>query len=233
MRIAVDLHIHSALSPCGHQDMTPNNIINMAHLKGLDAIGLTDHNSAENIQAVMDLGQKKGIIVVPGMEVQSREEVHMLCYFPSVEITLDFQEFVYSNLEGVNNPDFFGHQYVMDADDSIVRENDRLLIGSTGLSVERICTEVVNRGGKAVPAHVDRRSYSIISNLGFIPPGLPIDTIEVNGSKDIEQLLNEFPFLKGYRIIRSSDAHRLQDILEREWFIDVSQKCLGSIIEYL
>jgi PHP family Zn ribbon phosphoesterase len=233
MRIAVDLHIHSALSPCGHQDMTPNNIINMACLKGLDAIGLTDHNSAENLPAVMELGRRKGIIVVPGMEVQSREEVHILCYFPSIERIKEFQQIVYSNLEGINNPDFFGHQYVMDIDDRIICENNRLLIGSTGLSVERICSEAVSHGGKAVPAHVDRRAYSIISNLGFIPPGLPITTIEVSRSKEIEQLLSEFPYLKDYRAIRSSDAHRLQDILEREWYIDVDQRCVDSIIEYL
>ena len=101
----MDLHIHSALSPCGDNDMTPNNIINMARLKGLDAIAVTDHNSAENVQAVIKLGLGKGIVVVPGMEVQSREEVHLLCYFADLDHVLNFQQKIYKGIKG-NNPVF-------------------------------------------------------------------------------------------------------------------------------
>jgi hypothetical protein len=230
MKIAIDLHIHSALSPCADRDMTPNNIINMAYIKGLDAIAVTDHNSAENLPAVMKLGKERGIIVVPGMEVQSREEVHMLCYFPSLDQIMDFQQVVYDNLEGKNNPEYFGHQYIMDINDRVVEESDRLLIGSTGLSVEQIAKEVAVRGGKVVPAHVDRKAYSIISNLGFIPRGLGIRTVEVSNKKNREQLLIEFPFLEKYNIIRSSDAHCLQNIMERDFFIETETK---DVIKYL
>ncbi|HOO13429.1 MAG TPA: PHP domain-containing protein, partial [Bacillota bacterium] len=123
MNLTLDLHIHSALSPCGDNDMTPNNIVNMALLKGLDAIAVTDHNSAENVEAVMKLGFEKGIVVVPGMEVQSKEEVHLLCYFSDLDRALGFQQRVYDNLEGENNPDYFGDQLIMDEMDRVVGHN--------------------------------------------------------------------------------------------------------------
>lgn len=230
MKIAVDLHIHSALSPCGHKDMTPNNIVNMVWIKGLNAIAVTDHNSAENVEPVMKLGKEKGIVVIPGMEIQSREEVHLLCYFSELEAVLDFQELVYENLEGNNKPDFFGEQLVMDKEDSVLRINNRLLIGSTGLSISQICEETLKRGGKVVPAHVNKSAYSIISNLGFIPLDLGITTVEITRNADREQLLSRFPFLKKYKIIRSSDAHRLEDIMERESLIEADSLSALKII---
>ncbi|MBA1335140.1 MAG: hypothetical protein HPY66_0762 [Firmicutes bacterium] len=233
MRIAVDLHIHSALSPCGDSEMTPNNIVNMAYIKGLDVIAVTDHNSSENVGAVMKLGLEKGIIVIPGMEVQSREEVHLLCYFTGLDQTMDFQEVVYKNLDGINNPGFFGRQMIMDEHDRLVAENEKLLIGSTNLSVEQIINQVKERGGRVIPAHVDKRSYSIISNLGFIPPSLDIKTVEVSKAGDMEKLLREYGFLKRYHIVRSSDAHRLEDILEREFYIDAACMDVSGIVNSL
>lgn len=233
MRIAVDLHIHSVLSPCGDDEMTPNNIVNMAYIKGLDAIAVTDHNSCENVRAVMTLGLEKEIIVIPGMEVQSREEVHLLCYFADLDRAVDFQQVVYKNLDGINNPDFFGRQMIMDENDRLTAESEKLLIGSTNLSVEQIISQVKEREGRVVPAHVDRRSYSIISNLGFIPPGLDIKTIEVSKGGDVERLLREYGFLKKYSIIRSSDAHRLEDIQEREFYLDADRMDISGIVNSL
>ncbi len=233
MKIAVDLHIHSALSPCGHEDMTPNNIINMAWIKGLDAIAVTDHNSAGNVEPVMELGRDKGILVVPGMEVQSREEVHLLCYFPGISEVLDFQELIYDNLEGSNDPELFGEQLIMDREDRVTGTNSKLLIGSTGLTVSHICDETIRRGGRVVPAHVDRKAFSIISNLGFIPPGLGVATVEITKKAVLEELLIQFSFLSEYRIIRSSDAHSLEDIMEREFFIEVDQLEIINIVDSL
>ncbi|HZX46404.1 MAG TPA: PHP domain-containing protein [Clostridia bacterium] len=233
MDIALDLHIHSVLSPCGDSDMTPNNIVNMACLKGLDAIAVTDHNSAENVEAVMELGHKKGIVVLPGMEVQSREEVHFLCYFQDLEGVLGFQQRVYDHLVGENRPDFFGEQVVMDNKDRVKGYNDRLLIGSVELSVEQIVNMVTSLGGRVVPAHVDKKTYSIISNLGFIPPGLDIKSVEVSDPDNTAGLLRQYSQLKGYRIIHSSDAHRLGDILEREFFMEVREKSVPGILEQL
>ncbi len=233
MNIALDLHIHSALSPCGDNSMTPNNIINMANLKGLDAIAVTDHNSMENVPAVMKLGSKKGMIVIPGMEVQSREEVHLLCYFGSIEQALSFQHTVYRNLEGENNPGFFGEQLIMDEMDKVTGHNHGLLIGSVNLTVEQIVDLAGGMGGRVVPAHVDRKTYSIISNLGFIPPGLDIRSVEVSRPEDIYRLLRQHNRLKLYKIIHSSDAHRLEDILERKFFMEVEEKSISGILAQL
>lgn len=233
MNIALDLHIHSALSPCGDSDMTPNNIVNMARLKGLDAIAVTDHNSAENVEVVMKLGFEKGIVVLPGMEVQSREEVHLLCYFACLGRVLDFQERIYVHLEGKNRPDFFGEQVIMDEKDRITGHSDRLLIGSVGLSVERIVNMAIGLGGRVVPAHVDKKTYSIISNLGFIPPDLDIKSVEVSRPGNTAGLLRQHSQLKGYSIIHSSDAHRLEDMLEREFFMEVKEKSVLGILEQL
>lgn len=231
MKFAADLHIHSALSPCGHRDMTPNNIVNMAWIKGLDVIAITDHNSAENVKPVISLAKKRGIVVIPGMEVQSREEVHLLCYFPALDQLLDFQQLVYHNLEGKNSPDFFGEQWIMDEQDRVIGRSQRLLIGSTGLSANRICREVARRGGKVVPAHVDRKSFSIISNLGFIPPDLDISTVEISRNACLRGLTERFPYLKKYKILRSSDAHRLEDILEREFFLEADGIKIKNIVD--
>lgn len=233
MDIALDLHIHSVLSPCGDDSMTPNNIINMAHLKGLDVIAVTDHNSAENVEAVMKLGARKGIVVVPGMEVQSKEEVHLLCYFTHLNGVLDFQREVYNNLQGKNRPDFFGEQLIMDENDSIIKRNNKLLIGSVDLSVERLVNMVIGQGGRVVPAHIDKKVYSIISNLGFIPPELDIKSVEANKPEQAKQLLLQHGLIGRYEIIHSSDAHRLGDILEREFFMEVTEKSVKGIVEQL
>jgi len=233
MNIALDLHIHSALSPCGDSDMTPNNIVNMACLKGLDAIAVTDHNSAENVEAVMKLGLEKGIVVLPGMEVQSKEEVHLLCYFTDVSRAQDFQHEVYNNLKGKNRPDFFGEQIIMDERDRVKGYSDRLLVGSVAFSVDEIVSLVVGLKGRVVPAHVDKNAYSIISNLGFIPPDLDIRSVEVSRPGNVGGLLRQYSQLKGYRIIHSSDAHRLGDILEREFFLEVKEKSVPGILEQL
>lgn len=213
--------------------MTPNNIVNMACLKGLDAIAVTDHNSAENVEAVMKVGSKKGIIVVPGIEVQSREEVHLLCYFARLKPLLELQQKVYDHLAGKNRPDYFGEQVVMDEEDRITGHSDRLLIGSVSLSVEQIVNMVIKMGGKIVPAHVDRTSYSIISNLGFIPQDLDIKSIEISRPGEADNFLRQHRGLKRYRIIHSSDAHRLEDILEREFFMDVREKNPSGILAQL
>ena len=170
MKIAVDLHIHSALSPCADNDMTPNNIVNMAVLKGLDAIAVTDHNSCSNVEAVMKVAGDR-ILVLPGMEVQSREDVHLLCYFSSLEALFKFDSYIRKHMNGMQNiSEIFGNQYIMDEFDRITGERKDMLLSSINLSVERIVQLTYDIGGVVVPAHVDRPSYSIISQLGFIPP---------------------------------------------------------------
>ncbi|NLO81756.1 MAG: PHP domain-containing protein [Clostridiales bacterium] len=228
MKIAVDLHIHSALSPCADDDMTPNNIVNMAVLKGLDAIAVTDHNSCDNVEAVIKAAGNR-IIIVPGMEVQSREDVHLLCYFNHLEALREFDGHIRKYLDGLDNiSEIFGNQYIMDERDQIIGERKEMLLSSVDLSVEQLVQLAVNFGGVAVPAHVDRPSYSIISQLGFIPPDLNIRVLEFShNSGSIVSQMQE------YQRIISSDAHSLGEILEREMFLDVDNVSLTDIIQWL
>ena len=180
VRLFSDLHIHSCLSPCGDDDMTPANLCGMAALKGLQMIALTDHNSARNLPAAQKCCEAYGLLLIPGMEITTREEVHMLGYFPTVDIALDFSEMLREHLPGKKNrPDFFGHQWVMDEDDQITAEEDALLMGATDLSVSETVRRVREAGGVPVPAHINRGANGILVNLGFIPDDLNLTAVEV------------------------------------------------------
>ncbi|MFO7153605.1 MAG: PHP domain-containing protein [Caldicoprobacter oshimai] len=227
MRIAVDLHIHSALSPCADDDMTPNNIVNMAVLKGLDAIAITDHNSCDNVKAIMKVADDR-VLVLPGMEVQTKEDVHLLCYFDDIKSLLDFDAHIRNFMPKMPNvPHIFGNQYIMDENDQIIGEREHLLLSSLDLSVDQIVQLVSQRGGVVVPAHVDRPSYSIISQLGLIPPDLGFNVLEVSKFDT-----NYTMYLQGFRYIHSSDAHQLGQILEREMLIDIYNVSLTAIIQW-
>ncbi|MCT4606672.1 MAG: PHP domain-containing protein [Marinisporobacter sp.] len=234
MKIAVDFHIHTSLSPCADEDMTPNNIINMSMLKGLDAIGITDHNSAQNCKACLDVAKSKGIIVIPGMELQTKEEVHLICLFKGIDEVLSLQQLVYDQLpEKENNPKVFGRQLVFNEKDEAIGENKRMLITSTGLSLNEVFYEVEKREGIIIPAHVDRSSYSLIGTLGFLPEQLEIKTLEISRRCNINTFLEKYKYLKKHKFIQSSDAHRLGDILERENFIEVEEKTIDGIFRAL
>ena len=147
MKAYIDLHIHSSLSPCSDKDMTPNNIVNMAYLKGLDIIAVTDHNSAENCDAMVICGKKRGIIVVPGMELETREEVHLVCLFPSVAEAHRMQEIVYNALPDIENrEDIFGQQIMMDEEDNISGYQKRLLLTASSLSIDDAFMNVSSLG---------------------------------------------------------------------------------------
>lgn len=234
MKYAYDLHIHSALSPCSDDEMTPNNIVNMALLKELDIIAVTDHNSAENLRAVCRCGEESGLLVVPGMEIESSEEVHIVCLFPDVESAMKVQEKVYKALPDiVNRKDIFGNQLIMNENDNVIREIDRMLLTAAALSIEEIFAIVKTIGGVALPAHVDRDSYSIISNLGKVPDNLDIKYLEISKGSDELQLFKLHPELAEFKLLRSSDAHQLGDIMERENFIEIEELSVKSILDKL
>ncbi|WP_026485857.1 PHP domain-containing protein [Caldanaerobius polysaccharolyticus] len=225
----VDLHIHTALSPCASDDMTPNNIVNMALLKGLDAIAVTDHNSSLNVRAVVQVAKGR-IKVIPGMEVQSREDVHILCLFDSCEGAERFQEVIYRHLPPVSNrEEIFGRQLIMDCNDDIVGVEDRLLLNAVNLSVEDICALSRDCGGISIPAHVDRQGFGMLYQLGFIPDNLLFTHLEVSRHCDIPDFLRAHPELMKYHIIKSSDAHQLGDILER---YDAVEICIPDLNLY-
>jgi PHP family Zn ribbon phosphoesterase len=231
MKAIVDLHIHSALSPCSDNDMTPNNIVNMAFLKGLDIIAVTDHNSTENCNAVVDCGKKRGVIVVPGMELETREEVHLVCLFPGVAEAYKMQNIVYNALPDIENrEDIFGQQIVMDEEDNITGYLKRLLLTASSLSIDEAFMHVSSLGGVIIPAHVDRDSYSIISNLGIIPKTPKMKYLEVSKACDVEMFTQNNPYLKDFNIIKSSDAHTLGDLFERESSIELDELSIECLL---
>jgi 3',5'-nucleoside bisphosphate phosphatase len=229
-RLFVDFHIHTALSACADSQMTPDNIIRSAVEKELDVIAITDHNSAENIRAVMASAQGQDITVVPGMEVQTREEVHLVCLFADLEQIELWQEFIYRHLPVERNrEDFFGEQWVFSTDGKADHKNSRLLITSTSLSVEETVEACTDMGGLCFPAHVDRPNYSIISNLGFIPPDAGFITVELSPHIGAEDALKKFPYLKQFSLIGGSDAHYLKDITWARSEIHVKEPTLAEI----
>lgn len=234
MDIYTDLHIHTALSPCGDEDMTPNNIINMALIKGLDAIAITDHNSVENCLPCMEVGKENGLLVIPGMELQTREEVHVVCLFPDFETAMIFQEYVYSKLPPLkNNESLFGEQLIFDSNDEVIRHTSRLLLASADLTINDAFHKVNELNGAFIPAHIDRDAYGIISALGFIPQDLPIHTLEYKSAAGLKRLIDSGIVSKSYNFIQSSDAHYLQDISERQNVITVDELKAINIINKL
>lgn len=229
MRYFYDLHLHSALSPCGDEDMTPNNIVNMALIKGLDMIALSDHNSAGNLRAVTKAAGDR-LLVIPAIEVESAEEVHIVCYFPNVDRAEQFSEELKNHLPPIENrPEIFGRQLYLNEQDEVTGEEHQLLVCASGLSIEQVFSLTTDYGGVSVPAHIDRSSSSILSNLGFIPPDLPVSALEITAKKRAE-LEQEYA---GLRILTNSDAHYLENIAEAEYSLDLEEKSIDCFLHYL
>lgn len=234
MKLAIDLHIHSGLSPCADNSMSPNNIINMAKIKGLDAIAITDHNSTKNIPTFISLAEKKNIICIPGVEVTTKEEVHLLAYFKDLDSVIKFQEIIDKNLQNKKNDcSLFGNQLLYNEKDEILGEYDILLINSLRLSLEEIIAEIRNLKGVPIPAHINRNRYSIISNLGFISPELKINTVEICAQNDMNLIEKYCTNFDSYGKIITSDAHSLGQILEKEFFIEVENNSIESILSVI
>ncbi len=206
------MHIHTCLSPCGDWGMTPKKIIQKSLEKNLDIIGICDHNSADNVEAVIKAGDGKGIRVVPGMEICSKEEVHILSVFETTEQALLMQEYIYENLPGENSPATFGYQVIADENDKVVGENKRLLIGATTLKLNEIVHKTHLLNGLCIASHVDRPVFGIISQLGFIPPDLPLNGVEISWRMEPSQAMKQMPDIKRFPFIVSSDAHFPDDI---------------------
>jgi hypothetical protein len=207
-----DMHIHTCLSPCSDWDMSPKKIIQRSLNTGLDIIAICDHNTAENCGAVMQEGENQGLQVLPGIEVCSKEEVHILALFDKLDSVLVMQDYVYANLAGKNQPEVFGYQVVANEDDEVIGENPRLLIGATRLGLHDIVTKTHSLGGISLSSHVDRTTYGIIGQLGFIPPDLEIDGVEVSYRVKLASAREDVPGIGNYPCIAASDAHFLDDI---------------------
>ena len=218
-----DLHVHTCLSPCSDWDMSPKKIVQRSLDKGLDVIAICDHNTAENVGAVMKAGENRGISVLPGIEICSKEEVHVLALFDKLDNTLTMQDYVYANLAGDNKPEVFGYQVVANEHDEVLGENPRLLIGATQLGIYDIVEKTHSLGGLSLSSHVDRTAYGIIGQLGFIPSDLKIDGVEVSYRVPLDKVGDEVPGIGKLPSMTASDAHFLDDI-GKVWTIFVMAK---------
>lgn len=210
MKFYYDLHIHSDLSPCSLSDMTPNNIINMSLIKGLNIISVTDHNSSGNLPAVMELGYEAGIKVIPGLEVTTKEEVHVLCYFKELSNAMEFGSIIYDSLPYIkNDTEIFGEQNIYNSKDEITGNLEKLLINASKYTIEDIYSIVNKYNGIMIPAHINKMTNSILGVLGFMPINLKIDFVEVYSKIPINDKITE-----KYNVLYNSDAHQLIDISE-------------------
>lgn len=208
-----DLHIHTVLSPCGSLEMSPKQIVNAAQEQKLDIIGITDHNSMRQCNEIVELGIKKGLMVLRGVEIATREEAHCLAFFENNDEQTEFQNYLDTKLPNIPyDPVKFGDQVWVNIDEEIKGEEQRYLLSGLQEGIEEVAKKVKQLNGLFIPAHVDRSMFSIISQLGFINKELPIDAIEISANCDWEKLINKHPYISRYSIISSSDAHLLEMI---------------------
>lgn len=234
MKYYCDLHIHSALSPCGDNDMTPNNIVNMASLCGLDIIALCDHNSIGNVKATMEAARDLPLCVVAGMELETSEEVHFVCLFEDFDTAVLFDNWLSEFKPKMdNNPKIFGEQQYLDCEDNLIGYEEKLLVSACNISIYDVKKKIDTLPAVIIPAHVDRSSYSIISNLGFIPDDLNFSTIEISSSITKEEAIKTFPHIEKYNIITDSDSHYLEYIYEQQNPIELSEPTAKELVRYL
>lgn len=208
-----DLHIHSVLSPCADLEMSPVNIVNKAKAVGLNIIAVTDHNSTLHGPLIQELALRAGVLAVYGAEVTTREEVHCICLLENEERRKQFQDYIEENIQKIpNNPDIFGYQVVVNEQEEVLEEVDYLLLGALSKGINEVESFVHGLGGIFIPAHADRPRYSITSQLGFVPPDLNYDAIELSRHTTEEKFISANPFLPKKRFVRSSDAHFIDQI---------------------
>ena len=229
MDVFCDLHLHSCLSPCGDDEMTPWNLVGMAKVNGLDLIALTDHNTTRNVPEAIEAGKEYGVAVLPGMEITSKEEAHILGYFPTLEDAMAAGEEVYNSLPDIaNDPSLFGNQLIKTNGDEDGGILDKLLINATSLSVDEVEKLVQRHNGIAVPAHINRGHNGMIGALGLMPflPQFPI--VEVASGIDCPAYAT-----KGRFQLHSSDAHRLEDIQDLVFSIPLKEITASAAFRFL
>lgn len=228
-RYYYDFHIHSCLSPCADNDMTPNNIAGMAALAGLNIVALTDHNSCRNCPAFFAAAKKQGIIPVAGMELTTSEDIHIVCLFETLEDALQFDKAVDSyRIRVKNRTDIFGDQLLMDENDAVIGTEEDLLSNATQLSLDDVPTLVEQFQGVCYPAHVDRESNGILATLGMFPPTPHFALAELHDMTKREVLRPMHPQLEQMLLLNGSDAHYLWDIRDKEHFLELEDEPYSS-----
>ncbi|HNS63318.1 MAG TPA: PHP domain-containing protein [Anaerolineaceae bacterium] len=224
-----ELHTHTVLSPCAEVEMIPPLIVQQALSSGITLMAITDHNASANIQAVQQAAAGTDLVVLPGMELQTREEIHSICIFDSLDQIRDFQKWVDGILPNLKNqPDYFGEQFVVDSTGDYICTEPRLLLTSTTVSIDEAWQKVMDLGGILIPAHVDRKSFGLLANLGFVPPHIPFNALELSRHLHPNKALQVFPTLAGYPLIQSGDVHRLNEFLGA-LFLKINQPTISEI----
>ncbi|WP_020611743.1 PHP domain-containing protein [Sediminispirochaeta bajacaliforniensis] len=226
MKFRADLHIHSCLSPCGSLEMSPARIITEAEAAGLDLLALTDHNCARNLRAFDHAARKSNITPIFGIEVNSIEEAHVLCLFPTVKQAEELGDFIENRLPQIpNNPDLFGDQVYVDEHEFILGEVEVSLLQGAEITLEELLKEVKERGGLFIPAHIDRPSFSVVSQLGFLPR-LDYSAVECVTWPPVIDTAD-------YCVITDSDAHYPQDIAKRSFTFEADSPTFEGLYDAL
>lgn len=225
-----DLHTHTVLSPCGDLAMSPKNIVEAALSKKVNIMAITDHNSTLMCKIIHDYALNYGITIIPGVEINTKEEAHCLAYFHNFEQVAEFQIYLEKHLPFVqNNVDYFGYQVVVNVEEEIVDEIESLLITALDVSIEEASKKVYEIGGVFIPAHIDRPKNSIISQLGFIPPDLKVDAIELSKHTTLEIFLKQNSMYKRHSFTQSSDAHFIENIGDAFTLFELESPTLTEI----
>lgn len=231
-RYAFDLHLHSCLSPCGDDAMTPGDLAGMCALSGYDIVALTDHNTTGNCAAFCRAAEHYGILALPGMELSTAEEVHVVCIFPDVERAEAFGDYVRARLPGVKNrPELFGRQLIMDEEGEVLGEEDALLVAASDIPFCDVHALVEGYGGVSWPAHIDRSSFSLMSNLGFWLPEAGFTVAEL--SPRCPENFVRRPDLEGVRFITGCDAHYLHGIPDPSQWAELPERSVEAMIRWL
>ncbi|MBO5938587.1 MAG: PHP domain-containing protein [Clostridia bacterium] len=226
-----DLHVHSCLSPCADDDMTPNNIAGMAALKGLQLLALTDHNSCKNCPAFFEACRRQGIVPIAGMELSTAEDIHLICLFENLEQAMTFDEVIeHHRMQLPNRPEIFGNQLILDGEDEPIGIEEILLISATDLPIEEAINLARAYGAHVHPAHIDRESNGIVAILGDIPEEYGFSAFELKEAEKLEESLARLPQIRKEAILVSSDAHRLWEINEAEHSIFLEDEPYSSAL---
>lgn len=219
MLFRAELHVHTVLSPCADVEMIPPFIIETAIDHGINLIAITDHNASANIEAVQQAANGTGITILPGMELQTREEVHLLALFDTIRQVKAFQKIVDEHLPSQqNDPEHFGEQFVVDSTGDFIRREERLLINSTRIDLNQAVNNIHELDGLAIPAHINRKAFGLLEVLGFLPPEVAFDAVEVSRHVDIRKFLESQKIPIRLPVIQSGDVHRLDEFMGRNYF---------------
>ena len=231
-RLAFDLHMHSCLSPCGGEDNTPANLAGMCALAGLDVVALTDHNSIGNCAAFCRAAEGRGLLALPGMELTTAEEVHVVCLFPDLAAAEGFAALVRKHLPPVKNrADIYGTQILMDETDHVLGEEDAFLAGATDLGIYEAAGLVRPFGGVAWPAHIDRSTFALLNTLGFWDPDMGFPLAET--SRNCPPDLFGRPDLRDVRHITACDAHYLDQIPDAHQYMELPERTPKAVLDWL